>query len=142
MRGDNLDALPFADVADPDPDALPFGRDCDGCGARADEDCRPWCVGEAARADAAVARAREAAETATCRHCGREVDLVDGRWIDPEATGDDSVWRETCDENHEDRIAAHEPPVPCAIRRTMHPDSKQDGCPAHGAACAPADWRG
>lgn len=48
--------------------------------------------------------------TATCRRCGRTIyyNPTDG-WIDPEATGDDSIWRETCDENHEDRIAAHEP---------------------------------
>lgn len=34
-----------------------------------------------------------------CRHCGRPVTEVDGRWIDPLATGDDVVWRETCDAN-------------------------------------------
>lgn len=47
---------------------------------------------------------------ATCRHCDRRI-IKDGtgRWVDPEAGGDDSIWRETCDENHEDRVAAHEP---------------------------------
>lgn len=50
------------------------------------------------------------AEETTCRHCGRGIVKDAGdRWVDPEATGDDSTWRETCDENHEDRIAAHEP---------------------------------
>ena len=47
-------------------------------------------------------------KVAECRHCGRSIALVDGRWIDPEATGDDSVWRETCDE-HDTFTAEHEP---------------------------------
>lgn len=35
-----------------------------------------------------------------CVHCHREVlPTKDGVWIDPEATGDDEVWRETCDSN-------------------------------------------
>jgi hypothetical protein len=43
---------------------------------------------------------------ALCQHCGREITLdTENRWVDPEATGDDLVWRETCDANHEDRIA-------------------------------------
>lgn len=29
-------------------------------------------------------------------------------WIDPEATGDDSIWRETCDA-HDTFVAEHEP---------------------------------
>lgn len=53
--------------------------------------------------------------TISCKHCERTIELVDGTWIDPNATGDDSVWRETCDENHEDRIAAHEPPSDAAL---------------------------
>ncbi len=50
-----------------------------------------------------------------CRHCERVIVLdEDGRWIDPEAPatpeeGDDFIWRETCDANDLDRIAAHEP---------------------------------
>lgn len=32
-----------------------------------------------------------------CRNCQRRIVNVNGEWIDPEATGDDSVWRETCD---------------------------------------------
>jgi hypothetical protein len=35
---------------------------------------------------------------ATCVHCQRRVIRDrDGAWVDPEATGDDRVWRETCD---------------------------------------------
>lgn len=44
----------------------------------------------------------------TCRHCDRTIVPEDGGWIDPEATGDDSVWRETCDQ-HDTFIADHEP---------------------------------
>jgi len=45
-----------------------------------------------------------------CRHCARPIenDPEDG-WVDPEATGDDSLWRETCDENHHTLAAKHEP---------------------------------
>jgi hypothetical protein len=35
VRPDNLDALPFADIADQDPDALPFGTSCP-CGSTHD----------------------------------------------------------------------------------------------------------
>lgn len=45
----------------------------------------------------------------TCRHCDRRIVNEDGTWIDPEATGDDSIWRETCDANHDDFRAEHEP---------------------------------
>ena len=48
-------------------------------------------------------------ETATCTHCEREITKShDGPWVDPLATGDDSVWRETCD-SHDTFIADHEP---------------------------------
>lgn len=49
------------------------------------------------------------APTGTCCHCERAIvhDSQDG-WIDPEATGDDSVWRETCDA-HDTFEARHEP---------------------------------
>jgi hypothetical protein len=43
-----------------------------------------------------------------CVHCRREIHLVDGAWIDPAATGDDSVWRESCDA-HDTFTAEHEP---------------------------------
>jgi hypothetical protein len=49
--------------------------------------------------------------TMTCRHCGRSIVSAGGTWIDPEATGDDSVWRETCDSN-DTFEAQHEPTVP------------------------------
>lgn len=42
-----------------------------------------------------------------CVHCTRWVILVDGAWIDPLATGDDSIWRETCDA-HDTFTAEHE----------------------------------
>ncbi len=45
---------------------------------------------------------------AGCLHCGRYIVLEGGVWIDPEATGDDSIWREVCDE-HDTFIANHEP---------------------------------
>lgn len=44
----------------------------------------------------------------TCRHCQREIVQEDGTWVDPQATGDDSVWRETCD-SHDTFAADHEP---------------------------------
>lgn len=44
-----------------------------------------------------------------CRHCGRRIIFEQGvGWIDPEATGDDSIWRETCD-SHDTFTAEHEP---------------------------------
>lgn len=46
--------------------------------------------------------------TAICRHCERDIVRVAGTWIDPEATGDDSIWRETCDA-HDTFVADHEP---------------------------------
>lgn len=51
--------------------------------------------------------------TTICRHCGREIKYSpsDG-WFDPNATGDDRIWRETCDQ-HDTRMAEHEPtPTP------------------------------
>ena len=45
----------------------------------------------------------------TCQHCEREIvwDHIDG-WVDPEASGDDIIWRETCD-RHDTFTAEHEP---------------------------------
>jgi len=48
------------------------------------------------------------AEPATCQHCGRTIYKVGDVWCDPEATGDDSVWSETCD-SHDTFTAEHEP---------------------------------
>lgn len=46
-----------------------------------------------------------------CVWCSREIvresDGLYG-WVDPEATGDDSVWREVCD-SHESFTAEHKP---------------------------------
>lgn len=44
----------------------------------------------------------------TCAHCRRSIVKEGGVWIDPDATGDDSVWRETCDA-HDTFVADHEP---------------------------------
>lgn len=45
---------------------------------------------------------------ATCRHCERGIELDGDRWVDPNATGDDDVWRETC-AAHDTFAAEHEP---------------------------------
>lgn len=60
------------------------------------------------RAVFAGLEAYAAESSATCRHCGRSIILDGDRWVDPEATGDDSVWRETCD-GHDTFEAEHEP---------------------------------
>lgn len=51
-------------------------------------------------------------KTAQCQHCGRDIALVNGQWMDPNATGDDVVWRETCD-SHDTFTAEHEPATGC-----------------------------
>lgn len=43
-----------------------------------------------------------------CRHCDRGIEMRGGSWVDPQATGDDHVWRETCDA-HDTFEANHEP---------------------------------
>lgn len=65
-------------------------------------------VGKALR-DGEPFRLNSELERGTCIHCGRTIihDETDG-WVDPEATGDDIVWRETCDE-HDTFQAEHEP---------------------------------
>ena len=51
-----------------------------------------------------------------CRYCLRVIEYAgDGRWIDPAATGDDSLWRETCDSN-DTFVADHEPDSVPAVR--------------------------
>lgn len=52
---------------------------------------------------------RAHADTGTCKHCQRTIALLVDSWVDTEAAGDDSTWRETCQVNHEDRVVAHEP---------------------------------
>lgn len=45
----------------------------------------------------------------TCIHCDRRIVRdADGTWVDPEADGDDVIWRETCDQ-HDTFTAEHEP---------------------------------
>lgn len=46
----------------------------------------------------------------TCKHCHRPIVTDNGQWVDLNATGDDSVWRETCDSN-DTFPADHEPLV-------------------------------
>lgn len=53
--------------------------------------------------------------TATCKHCGRSITRENGAWIDINATGDDAMWRETCD-SHDTFTAEHEP----AYRSAAH----------------------
>jgi len=38
-------------------------------------------------------------ETTKCFHCGRTITATSTGWADMEATGDDKIWRYTCDEN-------------------------------------------
>ena len=47
--------------------------------------------------------------TAICEHCERAIVNDQGTWVDPHATGDDIIWRETCDANHGSFTAYHEP---------------------------------
>lgn len=79
------------------PDAIMVKRSTDSTG-------RPYTEDEA---DVAVPIA---STPATCRYCGRTIELQDGLWVDPLATGDDSIWRETCDE-HDTFAAEHEPVI-------------------------------
>lgn len=60
--------------------------------------------------------------TTTCLHCERVIvfDPVDG-WVDPEADGDDVIWRESCD-RHDTFTAEHEPKV----WRTFPPPRAED----------------
>lgn len=45
-----------------------------------------------------TAEANALASKATCRFCGRDiVDNPEDGWVDPEATGDDVMWRQSCD---------------------------------------------
>ena len=52
---------------------------------------------------------RAHADTATCKNCQHTITLLDDRWVDTGAIGDEFTARETCDDNHEDPFAAHEP---------------------------------
>lgn len=46
--------------------------------------------------------------TGQCQHCDRTIVETDEGWADPEATGDDAIWRFVC-ENHDTITAEHEP---------------------------------
>lgn len=45
-----------------------------------------------------------------CKYCEREIVYRLGQWVDPEATGDDSIWSETC-ESHDTFTAEHLPVI-------------------------------
>jgi hypothetical protein len=73
--------------------------------------------------------------TATCKHCGRSITRENGAWVDPEATGDDVMWRENCD--LDDTVAEHEPdddepkPDPVLVElfnrpSRLHPDHRDE----------------
>jgi hypothetical protein len=68
-------------------------------------------------------------DTGTCLFCKRAIVLVDGLWIDPEATGDDSIWREVCD-SHDTFIADHVPVL--TKHREVDPDIDCGGLVAPG----------
>jgi len=51
-----------------------------------------------------------------CKHCGRTIyPIGDGTWVCPEAGTDvengDGIWRETCENNDQERSAPHEPKI-------------------------------
>lgn len=56
----------------------------------------------------------EPTQTATCRHCGHGIALVDQTWIAPDAGTDvengDGIWRESCPD-HDTFTAEHEPEI-------------------------------
>lgn len=47
-----------------------------------------------------------------CQYCGRVIVFSedDGKYVDPEATGDDAIWGEICDSH--DTFQAEHTPVP------------------------------
>ena len=65
-------------------------------------------VGDALATLASVANEHEC-ETSTCRYCDREIVYDGEHWGDPDAKGEDSTWRLTCDANTDDPAAPHEP---------------------------------
>lgn len=68
-----------------------------------------------------------------CRHCDRaiEYDEQTHYWLDPEATGDDSMWAATCDQ-HDTFVAEHQPRPMC---QTCGGDTGESG----GPLCGPCD---
>jgi hypothetical protein len=66
-----------------------------------------------------------------CRYCQRTiVKDDDGRWVDPEADGDDIIWRETC-ESHDTFTAEHEPEDPLTTLPVGTRVRNQDLPPGH-----------
>lgn len=45
----------------------------------------------------------------TCRYCERTITLEGDTWIDPEASGDDAIWREACDAHYSFHMDQHVP---------------------------------
>jgi hypothetical protein len=69
---------------------------------------------------------------ATCRHCQRSITRQpDGSWVNPDATGDDSIWRETCEDNHGSFAAEHEPHIGGDRERTHKPYQLDTEVPLH-----------
>lgn len=60
-----------------------------------------------------------------CRWCDRPIILTSEGWVDPQASGDDEVWRWTCD-SHDTFQAEHEPKA-----------NQADYCPNCGDALDP-----
>lgn len=56
-----------------------------------------------------VAREHHCSEPETCGFCQHPIRFVNGGWVATDADGDDSIWRESCPDNHTERAAPHEP---------------------------------
>ena len=68
------------------------------------------CVAKDGDSLAAIARVAADHECvlAACDYCQHEVALVSGEWVAIGATGDDSIWRHCCPDNHTALDAPHE----------------------------------
>lgn len=73
-------------------------------------------------------------EKGTCRHCGRVLhhSKAEG-WYCPEATGDDTIWRQSC-EDHDTFTAEHEPeeeagPSSLSLVNGLRADLHEPDCP-------------
>lgn len=74
-----------------------------------------------------------------CHHCLRTIILDGDIWVDPEASGDDAIWRETCDA-HDTFTAEHEPSTAVEFYQF------QDGTEFYECGCCgqchPTAWNG
>jgi hypothetical protein len=109
---DTLDAIADVVLAT-ERDALhdPHDPRCDTCNRFADQlNGQEWCgVCGSCREHCEDYAGCTPYSAAECKHCERQIlDSPDG-WIDPEAYGDDSIWRESCQGNTDDPWAPHEP---------------------------------